>query len=111
MFGGRFIHFMSGHKNTSQVVLGESDIGEFSPIDSEINFAVPYVDILRNFSPYTESETRERPPGMLKDTMQSLAGALKSKFAFLTYDGKKNKQGLTEQSGDVDILGHEDSVP
>ena len=83
----------------------------FPPIDSEINFAVPSVDILRNFSPYTESETRERPPGMLKDTMQSLAGALKSKFAFLTYDGKKIKQGLTEQSGDVDILGHEYSVP
>ena len=110
MFGGRFIHFMSGHKNTSQVVLGESDKGEFSPIDSEINFAVPSVDILRNFSPYSESETRERPPGMLKDAMQSLAGALKSKSACLTYDGKKIKQGLTEQSGDVDILGHEDSM-
>ena len=28
----------------------------------------------------------------------------------LTYDGKKIKQGLTENSGDVNILGHEDSM-
>lgn len=110
IFGGKFINFMSGHKNTAQVVLGEASKGEFSPLNSEINFAVPSVDILRSFTPYSEFETRERPPGMLTDAMQSLAGALKSKSACLTYDGKKIKQGLTENSGDVNILGHEDSM-
>ena len=110
VFGGKFINFMSGYKNTSQVVLGETKKGEFSPINSDINFAVPSVDILRNFTPYSESETRERPPGMLTDAMYSLADALKSKSACLTYDGKKIKQGLTENSGDVDILGHEDGM-
>ena len=31
IFGGRFINFMTGYKNDSQVVLGDSTKGQFMP--------------------------------------------------------------------------------
>lgn len=33
VFGGKFINFMSGYKNTSQVVLGDTNKGELSPLE------------------------------------------------------------------------------
>ena len=105
LFGGRFINFMSGFKNESQVVLGDTDRGNYSPQSSDINFAVPSLSVLREFNPYGSIDKRE--PGLLRDIIEVISEDLNHQSACLTYDGKKLKQGLTELYGDVDILGFE----
>ena len=105
LFGGRFINFMSGFKNESQVVLGDTDRGNYSPQSSDINFAVPSLSVLREFNPYGSIDKRE--PGLLRDIIKVIIEDLNHQSACLTYDGKKLKQALTESYGDVDILGFE----
>ena len=51
LFGGRFVNFMSGFKNESQVVLGDTSKGLYSPQSSDINFAGPSFSVLREFNP------------------------------------------------------------
>ena len=70
---------------------------------SEINFAVPSFPVHRTFDPY--GDCGERYPGMLNDILETIPNDLHHQSAFLTYDGKKLKQGLTEKSSDVDLLG------
>lgn len=43
LFGGKFIRFMSGFKNESQIVFGEAIKGKCEPDKSDINFVVQYV--------------------------------------------------------------------
>ena len=105
IFGGRFVNFMSGYKNNSQIVLGDAIKGNFIPESSDINFAVPSFDVLRTFEPYGHAGNRS--PGLLADMIETLSFNLDHRSACLTYDGKKLKQGLTNTSGDVDILGFE----
>ena len=94
----------------SQVVFGESYIGHLSP-DSEINFAVPSLDILRNFSPYSNSENSERPQGMLIDAMCSLVETLKARIkltvqVILIFSGMKkgcrSKRNIKNQVNRID---------
>jgi hypothetical protein len=63
-FGGKFVHFMSGFKNTSQIVFGESTRGQCTPDKSDINFAVPSVHFVNLH--HMESKTnRENPVSLL----------------------------------------------
>ena len=106
-FGGKFVRFMTGFKNTSDVLSGESEKGSCKPENSDINFVIPSLDVLRNYTPYG-TDTKPRDPGIYTDVMESVSSALEGTSACLTFDGKKLKQGLTENYGDVDILGFED---
>ncbi|WAR15713.1 LOW QUALITY PROTEIN: hypothetical protein MAR_005818, partial [Mya arenaria] len=76
--------------------------GFFPPASTSINFAVPNDKILRQFVLY--DTCRERPPGLFVDVLDK---SLEGKSCCLTFDGKKLKQGLTENAGDVDLLGFE----
>ena len=82
-----------------------ADPGMFSPSASEINFAVPDMHVLSGHDPYAVEI--ERKPGIYDDTISELKATLQHKSACITFDGKKLKQGLTEDSGDVDLLGFE----
>ncbi|KAH3739770.1 hypothetical protein DPMN_046457 [Dreissena polymorpha] len=56
LFGGRFVHFMGGLKHHGQVVTEKGEKGCLHPRHSEINFAVPTKNILRQFDPYVLAE-------------------------------------------------------
>lgn len=93
-FGGKFISFMSGFKNTDQV-----------------NFAVPNIDILRNYDLYVNTEETDiSEPGIFENVIQNVATHLTGKACCVTFDRKKLKQGLTKTAGDVDLLGFESDV-
>jgi hypothetical protein len=110
LFGGKFLRFMSGYKNEYQYVSGDIEKGIYNPADSEVNFAVPDSKILRNFKPYGSNFTCKgvRKPGIFEDVIEKISPALLSTSCCLTFDGKKLKQGLTEASGDIDLLGFEE---
>ena len=46
LFGGKFVRFMSGFKNESQVVFGEAIKGQCAPDKADINFVVPTLRLL-----------------------------------------------------------------
>ena len=108
-FGGRFIHFMSGFKLSGQIAAGEINRGSLPTGKSNINFAVPSVNVLRNFDPYEVniSDTNPSKPGIFVDVIETLATTMKDKSCCITFDGKKLKQGLTKADGDIDLLGFE----
>ena len=108
IFGTRVVNFMGGYKSHRDTVLKLSDLGNYSPESSEINFAVPSLQQLRDFDPY--GIEGERKPGIYSDIIDTLSTNLQNKSAFLTFDGKKIKQALSTDSGDVDLLGFEKSM-
>ncbi|WAR15144.1 hypothetical protein MAR_005249, partial [Mya arenaria] len=106
LFGSRFVHFMSGFKNKNEIMQGISQKSQHSPTTSNVNFAVPDIKILRSFDPYENADRIH--PGILNDAISKLGKKIGHVSACLTFDGKKLKQGLTKESGDVDLLGFED---
>ena len=92
-----------GFKNEGQVVHGETEKGNFDPEASDLNFAVLSMEILREFWPYGDANSKPRKPGIYIDIMEKAAEVLHDTSVCLTFDGKKIKQGLTADSGDVDI--------
>ncbi|WAQ98502.1 hypothetical protein MAR_022875 [Mya arenaria] len=87
---------MSGYKHHSQIIKNETVKGYFSPDYVRISFAVPNDKILRQFVMYDTC-------GKHKDC--SWIKSLEGKSCCLTFDGKKLKLGLTENAGDMDLLG------
>ncbi|MEW8548348.1 MAG: hypothetical protein AB2693_33000 [Candidatus Thiodiazotropha sp.] len=81
LFGRKFIHFMSGFKTSSQVVLGESEKGKYFSKDSDISFAVPSFDVLRQFIPYGETENC-RKPDIFKDALAAMSKAVSGQSMF-----------------------------
>jgi hypothetical protein len=61
---------------------------------------------LQSFTPYGTCGT-EKQPGTFIDAIECVSEALKGTSAFISFDGKKIKQGLTPTSGDVNLLGYE----
>jgi hypothetical protein len=70
-FGGKFIRFMTGFKNTSDIVFQTARKGQCDPNNSDVNFAVPSEQILRNFNPYGLSGSK-RYPGIYTDVSPGL---------------------------------------
>lgn len=102
-FGGRFI---TGFKNMAHDVNGEAEPGLLRPEESDIYFAAPAIHTARNFRPYRE-DISERAPGTFIDVIKETASVLEGSSASISFDGKKLKQGLTKEYGDVDLLGFE----
>lgn len=87
LFHGKFLRFMSGDKD-----------------NGEGNFAVPSVEIIRDFSAGWQLP-KEIPPGIIKSAITILP---KEKEYVLSVDGKKVAGGLKEDWGDQDLFGHEE---
>ena len=64
IFGGKFIRSMDGFKNEGQVVQGETKKRNFKPELSDLNFAIPSLDILRDFCPYGDDNSKLFDPHM-----------------------------------------------
>ncbi|MEW8546432.1 MAG: YqaJ viral recombinase family protein, partial [Candidatus Thiodiazotropha sp.] len=107
LFGGKFVRFMGGFKNMSQISTGESQQGLFNPALSDINFVVPDTKTLQTFSPYGQA-FGQMAPGIFSEVISDVATALGDRSVCLSFDGKKLKQGLTDTFGDVDLLGFEE---
>lgn len=109
LFGGKFLRYMAGFKNETQIVKGEAARGACKPSMSDINFAVPTENILREYNPYGEDipDLGTRKPGIYTDIMHKISPNLQSISCCLTFDGKRIKQGLTETGGDIDLIGFE----
>lgn len=54
---------------------------------------------------YGTESSIARKPGIYIDIMKDVARALKYGSACLSFDGKNLKQGLSQHSGDIDLLG------
>ena len=67
---------MGGFKNEGQVVHGETEKGDFDPEPSDLNFAIPSVEILREFCPYGDDNSKPRKPGTYVDIMEKAAEVL-----------------------------------
>ena len=108
LFGGRFVCFISGFKNSNQVIMQETSAGNYSPDKSDINFAVPDMKSLRDFEPYDiEYSNGSEKPGISVDMIKEMARSMEGKSCCVTFDGKKLKPGLTKTEGDVDMFGME----
>lgn len=70
--GGKFVHFISGFKNTCAV----SSRGTYAPLDSDINFAVPDISVLRQFALYGLHDSDITMVGIYTDIMHTAAEAL-----------------------------------
>ena len=65
LFGVKFLNFMSGYKNTTQIMEGSAERGKCDPKQSNINFIVPSVQILSDFKPYGNLFSGVKKPGIL----------------------------------------------
>ena len=79
-------------------------------IQTDLNFAVPSVKILREFCPFGDANSKPRKPCVYIDIMEKTAELLHDTSVCLTFDGEKIKQGLTTDSGDVDFLRFEEGL-
>jgi hypothetical protein len=70
-FGGKFIRFMTGFINTSDIVFQTARKEQCDPNNTDVNFAVPSEQILRNFNPYGLSGSK-RYPGIYTDVSPGL---------------------------------------
>ena len=65
------MNFMGGYKRHGDTVLKMTEIGNYFPESSEINFAVPALNQLRDFDPYDIEG--ERKPGIYQDIIDMLS--------------------------------------
>ena len=104
MFGGRFLRFMGGFKNTCQVADGSTVHAELNPLDSKINFVVPDKQVL-----VSQSDMNIKKPGIMTEMLDTLSSYLDEPEVKLCFDGKKINSGFGQHLGDVDMWGYESS--
>ena len=95
---------MSGMKNTSQVVNGDTVRGRYHPTDSLINLAVPSLCTLRDFN--EDKFPRVLKPGIISSALELKSIDTGTDFV-ICVDGKKLAPGLSEEDGDIDLFGNE----
>ena len=103
LFQGRLQRFMSGYKNMGSVKSGKEEPGYYAPSETRINFAVP--NDMTMLMPSEIQVPEVNGPGKFSEMISALSN--KDCTYILTFDGKKLAPGLTKDSGDVDLLGHE----
>ena len=100
LFGGKFLRFMAGPKNETDLLLGKSTL---SPATSKLNFACPSQSILYDYNPMgMPNEIYE--PGVIMPMIELKSESRSNDVSYvLMFDGKKIKRGA-----DADLLGFED---
>ena len=114
LFHGGFIRFMSGGKSEGQLVEQADDehgstSNELKPDDSNVNFAVPDLHVIRDFNacPSLQKTSSDLSPGVLEECIDMKAKSQENSSFILSVDGKKIAPGLNESWGDEDLFGHE----
>ena len=114
LFHGGFIRFMSGGKSEGQLVEGADDekdsfSNELKPDQSNINFSVPDLHVIRDFKacPSLQNTSSDLPPGVIAECIDMKAKRQENVSYILSVDGKKIAPGMTESCGDEDLFGHE----
>ena len=103
LFKGKFLRFMSGLKNEGQVVSKSTTRGNYSPLDSQINFAVPSRELLGADTLIAE---HCKSPGIMVPVIKHIAQATSKYVSYkLCVDLKKLNPG--GDKGDVDCFGYE----
>ena len=107
LFKGKFMRFMSGLKNAGQEESELGFSGNYNPMDSKVNFAVPSRRILDKMA--TPIQTTR--PEILTEMISKLSSFDPEQV--LTYkvcvDGKKINAGVRGQAlGDINLWGFED---
>ena len=101
LFGGRFIRFMSGMKNETDLLLERDQA--FNPQNARVNFACPEEIMLRLINPIGDELPDTYKPGFLKPMINFKAKRADPQNSYvLMLDGKKIKRGA-----DVDLFGSE----
>ena len=102
LFGGRFIRFMSGPKNESDILTGSST--SLSPLNSRVNFACPNENILRGINPLGSGFPSRFSPGLIDSMIELKIQHPSPQTSYvLMFDGKNVLKG-----GDVKLLGFEE---
>ena len=113
LFHGSFLRFMSGGKSEGQLIdsgeSGRDDNKNLSPMDANVNFAVPDIKSIREYKGCDSLRDlpRELPPGVIEESIDMKANINKNVSYVLCVDGKKIAPGLNETSGDENLFGHE----
>lgn len=101
LFGGKFIRFMSGLKNETDILVGQKVL---DPQQSKINFACPSENILCGINPMGEGFPDVLKPGILNSVIEMKRAQDDNVTSYiLMFDSRKVKRG-----GDVNLLGYED---
>ena len=103
LFHGRFLRFMSGFKNISSIINGESCRGRYCPVDSRINFAVP--DVI-NLNKLDSNKKLNIGTDVIQEALDQIATNCADKTYKICFDGKKINSSLNE-SGAIDLFGFE----
>ena len=102
LFHGKFIRFMSGLRNTGQVINQMSEKGYYDPSTSKINFAVLSQTTLHK-------HLSQKPPffpGINKGVLDDISAFYEEVPAV---DAKKISRGKGKAMGDINCWGIEDS--
>ena len=100
LFGGRFVRFMSGLKNETDLLKGNTTL---NPTDSKINFACPSEYVLTNLNPLGNDFPEIKSSGLINGMIELKSEKDYENSFVLMFDGKKIRKGT-----DVDLLGFED---
>jgi len=92
---------MSGPRNQGQIIDGSTSRGNCAPTTSTINFAVPSMQTL------VQDKLAPIFPGVIKETISTIADNIPSKMVKLGIDGKKISRGKGKTMGDIDCWGFE----
>ena len=85
LFGGRFVRFMSGLKNETDLLKGNTSL---NPKDSRINFACPSEYVLTNINPLGNDFQEIKSSGIIDGMIQLKAENSKENSYVLMFDGK-----------------------
>ena len=104
LFGSRFLRFMGGPKNETDILTGNPTL---SPLNSKINFACPSDSLLRDFQRLGyDICVSDSEPGLIQSMIDLTASKNNDELSYvIMFDGKKIKRGT-----DMHLLGFE-SLP
>ena len=108
LFKGKFLRFMSGLKNAGQEDKESRYSGNYSPMESQVNFAVPKRTVLDKIP----SPVQTSSPGILTEMISKISTSDPGQIDTfkICVDGKKLNAGVRGQTlGDVNLWGFEDS--
>lgn len=102
LFHGRFLRFMSGPKNSEDILLSESGRGDCRSENSKVNFIVPNRKLLKE----DVSFIPDKSPGIIHNMIEKIATHDNDALTYkLCVDGKKINPC---SKGEVDMWGFED---